>query len=245
MRTVCREQNCAEWYSARVGKIGASNIHKAMAFLKRASGDRKAGESSKERDDYILELATELITRVPMEHYVSPAMDHGTTYEPEARIEYWQLTGNDVDQTGFVLHPTLDYAGASPDGLLTPDGGIEMKCPMLKTHMSYLCSDEIPQDYQLQMQFNMMCCERSFWDFVSYVPPAVYPEVPERFRLYIKRLQADLELHRAMTEACVKTMDEAARLVTTLDSRCPERTRKPEQIDADDMEWLDRIHMTP
>ena len=227
MRVVCKEQHTAEWYQARCGKIGASNIAKAMAYLKRGSGARKAGDSSAERDRFILELATELITRVPAEHYVSKAMDIGTQYEGEARTEYWMSTGQEVDETGFVLHPLIDYLGASPDGLCR-DHGIEIKVPMLHTHMGYLRADVVPEEYIPQMQCGMLCCGMEAWDFVSYCPAEVYPEVPERFRLFIKRLPADPDMHRKMEEAATATMEEATQLVGRLIEQYPERKKREE-----------------
>ena len=227
MRIVCKEQRTAEWMEARVGKIGASNIDKAMAFLQRASNGKKAGESSEKRDKFILELATELITRTPSDHYVSKPMEIGMQYESEARTEYWLSTGHDVDETGFVLHPTLDYLGASPDGLCVKHGhGIEIKVPMIQTHMKYLKEDVVPEEYQPQMQCNMLCCELPAWVFVSYCPPEVYPELPERFRLFIKPLAADIEIHRQMEEAATRTMEEATALVTRLIAQYPELERK-------------------
>lgn len=253
MRVACKFQRDAEWFQVKTGKIGASSIHKAMSFLTRASGSKKAGESSAVRDQFILELATELITRVPMEHYVSRAMDIGTQFEGKARIEYWQATGTEVEETGFVLHPSLDYAGASPDGLIGTDGGLEIKVPLLHTHMGYIRSQEIPDEYQKQMQFNMLCCERQWWDFCSYCPPEVYPEVPDRFRLYVQRLKADEAMHEAMTDACVKTMGEVTELVKVLSERCPDRQRRErpeqyvsaEQAEREAMEVINRSELVP
>ena len=254
MRVACNFQRTQEWFQVKTGKIGASSIHKAMAFLTRASGSRKAGESSAVRDQFILELATELITCVPTDHYVSKAMDIGTQYESEARIEYWQATGNEVEETGFVLHPSLDFAGSSPDGIIGTDGGLEIKVPLLHTHMGYIRSQEIPDEYVKQMQFNMLCCERSWWDFCSYCPPEVYPEVPERFRLYVQRLPADEAMHEAMTDACIKTMAEVTKLVRVLCERCPERTKSerkevpaqqwPADLTSDAYSWIDEIGNT-
>jgi hypothetical protein len=225
MRIACKTQNTAEWFQARVACVTASNIDRAMSFLKRASGEKKAGDSSADRDRYILELATELITRVPAEHYVSKPMEIGAQFEGEARTEYWMTTGNEVDETGFVLHPTIDFMGSSPDGLCKGHG-LEIKVPTLYTHMATLRDDVIPADYIPQMQFNMLCCELPEWDFVSYCPPDVYPELPERFRLFVKRLKADPELHRQMEDAGVKAMQEATALVERMTGQYPDREAK-------------------
>ena len=226
MRIACDKQRTAEWLTARVGRIGASNIKKAMAFLTRASGAKKSGDSSAERDKFILELAIELITRCPMPHYVSPAMDVGTEFEGAARRAYELETEQMVDQTGLVLHPTIDWLGASPDGLCLPTHGIEIKVPLPHTHMGYLREDVVPEEYIPQMQCGMLCCELPAWDFVSYCPPEVYPELPERFRLFIKRLPADPAMHRLIEEAAIRTMHEATELVERLVAQYPEKARR-------------------
>ena len=227
MRIACKEQKTHEWYQARLAKVTASNISRAMAKLSRASGEKKKGDWAAAHDSYVRDIAWELITRVPTDHYVSKAMDIGTAYEGEARIEYWQAVGEEVEQTGFVLHPTIDFLGCSPDGLRT-GRGVEIKVPMLKTHEDYLMDDVVPAEYQPQMQCNMLCCTLPEWDFVSYAPPDVYPDFPDDLRLFIKPLKADPVIHAEMEAAAIATMEEAAAVVQRLLERYPSLTQ-PQQ----------------
>ena len=111
MRIVCREQHTHEWHEARCGRVTGSGIAKAMAKLQRASGEKKKGDWAAAHDTYVRELAWELITRTPADHYVSKPMELGNQFEAECRIEVWQTIGIEIEQTGFVLHPTLDYFG--------------------------------------------------------------------------------------------------------------------------------------
>jgi hypothetical protein len=62
----------------------------------------------------------------------------GKEREPEARTEYEIANTVFVRQVGFVYHPTIKMAGASPDGLVGEDGLIEIKCPKLDTHLQYM-----------------------------------------------------------------------------------------------------------
>lgn len=190
MIILCREQKTSEWHGLRCGRVTASNMWRAMNVVEKGSKVRgdKRWESGAERKKYIRELAWELITHTPTEHYVTEAMDLGNQFESQARTEYWMTLGQEVDQTGLVRHPTLPFVAASPDGLVGDTGGVEIKVPLLATHQQTLIDDAIPEKYVLQMQANMMCCEREWWDFVSYAPPDLYPELPEEFRLYVKRL---------------------------------------------------------
>lgn len=223
MRIVCREQHTAEWHAARVGTVTASGIARAMHFVDKGSikrGDKRR-ESAADRKLYIRDLAWELITRVPTDHYVTKAMEIGTMYEGEARTEYWMATGQEVDQTGFVLHPTLNYLGCSPDGLIPAIKGVEVKVPLLKTHEDYLMADVVPEEYVPQMQCGMLCCELPEWDFVSYAPPEVYPEFPDDLRLFIKTLKADPVMHAQMEEAATSTMEEVIDLVKVILNKYP------------------------
>ena len=83
MRVVCKDQHTSEWFDARIGRVTASNMHLAMDFVSKGSkarGDKRI-ESSAARNKYIRQIAMELISRVPTEHYVSGPMDHGINFE--------------------------------------------------------------------------------------------------------------------------------------------------------------------
>ena len=221
MRIVCREQGTSEWMQARTGIVTASRMADAMARLSRKSKNGDAGDYAAAHWKYVSELAWERITGVCAEHYVSKPMEIGSQYEGEARVEYWQRFGTDVDQTGFVLHPRLDYLGSSPDGLVGKDGGLEIKVPLFSTHCAYLESGEIPEEYMLQMYTNMLCCERKWWDFVSYCPPDVAPEMPDEFRMFKKRLEADQTMFEAIEEAATVTMQHVAERMEKLRQMYP------------------------
>jgi hypothetical protein len=221
VRVVCKEQNTPEWRAARAGKVTASRVAHAMARLKVNTKNGQKGDWAAAHRNYVSELAWELITGMPADHYVSKPMDIGTQFEGEARVEYWMRFGTEVDETGFVLHPKLDWLGSSPDGLVGTEGGVEIKVPLFHTHCGYLESDKIPDDYSLQMYTNMLCCERQWWDFTSYCPPDVAPEMPDEFRLFRKRLEADPVIFEQIEEAATQTIEEAVALAKVLCERYP------------------------
>lgn len=236
MRIACKEQKSQEWYSARIGCVTGSSMARAMAILSRASGKKKKGDWAAEHDRYVEEIAWELITRVPAEHYVTKAMDIGTQYESEARIEWMMATGNEVEQVGFVLHPTLNYWGSSPDGYVVEDGlfiPLELKVPTLKTHERYLLEDEMPEEYMPQIQSEMVCCDFApYAYFSSYAPPEIYPELPEEFRLFKKRVDFIPDFRMidepdfkgpTMEEAATVTMEQATALAARLREKYPNR----------------------
>ncbi len=181
MRFVDCEQNSAKWIWARTGRITASRICDLMATLKRG------GEAASRRD-YRAELIAERLTGKAENRYVSKEMRYGSEQEPFARTAYEIRTENIVDQVGFVFHPRLDFSGASPDGLIREDGGVELKCPKTTTHLAYMAAGIVPKEYEDQMLWNMACAEREWWDFVSFDP-----RLPEKLRLFIVRMPRNEE----------------------------------------------------
>lgn len=221
MRVICKTQRTQEWFSLRAGRVTASRIGDAMAKLTKASKNGSRGDWKQSHWDYVSELAWERITGIPAEHYVTKPMDIGQQYEGESKVEYWQRYGVETDDVGLVLHPSLDYLAASPDSLVGPDGLAEFKVPTFKVHCSYLESGEIPEEYKLQMQCQMLCCERPWNDFVSYCPPDVAPELPDEFRMFRKRLVADPTVFTAIEDAATATMEHVAERMATLRSMYP------------------------
>jgi YqaJ-like viral recombinase domain len=150
-----------------------------MATLKRG------GEAASRRD-YRAQLVAERLTGRTEDRYVSKEMQIGLQQEPYARTAYEIKTENIVDQVGFIFHPRLDFTGASPDGLIGQDGGLEFKCPKTTTHLTYMMAGTVPKEYQDQVLWNMACAEREWWDFVSYDS-----RLPEKLRIFIVRMPRD------------------------------------------------------
>jgi hypothetical protein len=235
VRVLATEQGTHEWFKAKLGKVGGSSAWKAMDFVEngsKARGDKRIA-SSAAREKYKLELALEIVTGMPAEHFVSAAMDKGTEYEPKARSEYLFL--NDVEEwetTGFVLHPKMERFGASPDLLVGTNGGCEFKCPLPTTHATYLrewwnakkagltgndlALAVIPEEYVYQCESGMACCEREWWDWASYAIPAPdegYPEFPENLRFLQIRLQRDEERINRLEQGIAQFNEELLELV--------------------------------
>jgi hypothetical protein len=76
--------------------------------------------------------------------------------------------------------------GASPDGLVGPDGLVEIKCPNTATHIDTLLGQSVPGKYITQMQWQMACTNRAWCDFVSFDP-----RMPEAMRLFVSRVERD------------------------------------------------------
>jgi hypothetical protein len=130
-------------------------------------------------------------------------MQHGTETEPLARLSYEVAQNVLVDEVGFIPHPSIIMAGASPDGLVNDDGLLEIKCPNTATHIETLLSQTVPSKYNTQMQFQMACTGRSWCDFVSFDN-----RLPAELQLFVKRVPRDNMYIRLMEEEIVKFLNE-------------------------------------
>lgn len=155
-------QRSPEWMQCRMGKVTASRVADIMR-------KGKSGPSAS-RKNYMAELVCERLTGAKAEGFESPAMAWGTENEPFARAEYEARNICIVEEVGFVVHPTIPMAGASPDGLVGDDGLIEIKCPNTATHIETLITGKVDPDYLYQMAWQMECTGRTWCDFVSYDP---------------------------------------------------------------------------
>lgn len=226
------EQGTKEWFDARLGCVTSSRVADAIAVLTRKSGDKKAGDETAGRANLRMELAVELLTKVPSEHYVSKWMENGKKKEWEARAAYSIEKDVYVEQVGFVFHPEIKMGGMSPDGLVDQFGLCELKCPKASTHIRWMIAGVIPKEHRPQMLWQLSCAggEKHWNAFVSYVP-----ELPKEIRLFTPpRLQMNAEVEaeiRKMESQVVSLNDEVQELLLKLD---PEYlTRKLEESIAD------------
>lgn len=193
------EQRSPEWYAARCGKVGASRIADIVARTKSGYAASRA--------NYMAELVVERLTGKNTEGFTNAAMQWGVDQEPYARAAYEAKTGELVTETGWVQHPTISGAGASPDGLIGTAGVLELKSPNTATHIDYLLSKEPPQKYWYQMQWQMRCCGATFADWVSYDP-----RMPEGLQLLIVRVERD--------DDCIKMLEaEVTAFLTELEAK--------------------------
>ena len=172
------EQGTTEWFAARCGKVTASRVADIIAKT-------KSGPSTS-RENYLAQIVCERMTKKPAESYSNAAMAWGTEQEPFARAAYESVKDVLVEEVGFVLHPSIDGAGASPDGLVGLFGLVEIKCPNTATHISTLLDQKVPEKYNTQMQFQMASTGRHWCDFVSFDP-----RMDDGLQLFVKRVEFD------------------------------------------------------
>jgi len=125
------------------------------------------------------------------------ALDWGLEHEPLARMEYELSTGRRVKQVGFILADD-DRFGVSPDGLVKPDGMIEVKCPYsAKVHEATWRRRQMPAEHQPQVQGIMWVGQLDWCDFVSFDPRRLGDG-----RLVVIRVPRDDAYIRRLSDRC-------------------------------------------
>lgn len=193
------EQRSEEWFKARAGKVTASRVHDVVAKLKN-------GKYGASRATYMGQLVAERLSGVAQDGFSNAAMQWGTETEPMARAAYEFETDSEIVEVGFLVHPSIEYAGASPDGIVVDDvedGLIEIKCPNTSTHIDTLLGSPIPQKYIDQMQWQMACVGPQWCDFVSFDP-----RMPQELNMHIQRVKRDEERIKYLEEEVLIFLDE-------------------------------------
>lgn len=206
------EQGSDAWRQIRLGRVTASRVADVVAKTKTGWGASRA--------NYAAQLIAERLTGVVASTFTNAAMTWGTDMEPDARATYEFLTGVEVEQVGFIPHPTIAMSGASPDGLVGADGVVEIKCPQTATHIDTLLGAGIDRKYLIQMQWQLACSGRVWCDFVSFDP-----RMPVETRLFVQHVKRDdawiAELERDVREFLIEIDAKVARLVDDFDIPIP------------------------
>jgi hypothetical protein len=179
-------QRSPQWIEARLGNPGASSISKIIT---------SKGEPSKQREDYLLQLAAERITgRCEEGGFLSQHMINGIEREEPARALFEMITGLEVRQVGIVYKDERRHCHCSPDGLISDDAILELKNPMAKTHIRSLIDGTLPPEYFSQCMMSLYVCERDLLYFMSNadgLPPLILEVRPDE--KYIEKLAKALD----------------------------------------------------
>jgi len=188
------EQGSDEWLKARLGVITASEFHKIIT---------PSGSKSASANEYMGKLIAEHLTGEQQENFMSDDMARGNELEPKARSFFEAIKDVKVDEVGMVYKDSNKAIACSPDGLLLLSNyanddvkfyfyqeGLEIKCPKLANHISYVISDQIPKKYIPQVQGSIWVTGADGWWFMSYHPdykPLII--FVERDNAYIEKME--------------------------------------------------------
>ena len=160
------EQGSEGWHDTRASLLTASNFGKAI------------GKPGLTRDKLMYQIAAAQLFGVKeyatQGNKPTPAMQRGTDLEPEARDMFELATGLEVTETGICTNDRYPGLGASPDGIITPSVGLEVKSPLATTCVEYLRKQRLPPVYRWQVYGQMLICEFEqihFWVYHPTLPP--------------------------------------------------------------------------
>lgn len=172
MKILDLEQGTQEWLDYRRTRVTATDAVVIMG--------QDPYETPRQRWERKLGIGPEV--------FVTDAMRRGTALEPVARDVYTSLTGIPMMPT-CVEHDSHPFM-ASLDGIdLDYDRIVEIK------NLSVWNMDKIPENYWVQMQFQMLCANVLLGDFFSY------SGIGDIARLFC--IEVDREYHKNMVEACL------------------------------------------
>lgn len=178
-------QGSDSWLKARLGNPGASSVSKIITTK---------GERSKQADDYLRQLAGEIITGKHEETYQSIHMINGLEREASSIALFEMIQDVSVQKVAIVYKDEQKKFHASPDGLIGNNAGIEVKNPMMKTAVKYLLANKMPAEYFSQIQMSLYVCEREFWWFMSNyenLPPLILKI--HRDEKFIEKLRVEID----------------------------------------------------
>lgn len=182
MTTTQHDQHTPEWHAARKGRItgsivgailGLSPWQKPADILRAMVREYHGAES--EFDDN------------------NPAIIYGNMNEQRAMLAFMRETGLSVEKTGF--HEYGDRMGASPDGLTSDGGVLELKVPYgLRNGGEFKPLADQPH-YAAQVQMELLATGRPHAHFAQYRAPKGDPLAPDYVEeaIYIERVEFDPE----------------------------------------------------
>ena len=147
-------QRTPEWYKARHDLITASSCCDAM-------GENPYDRTARQK------LIENKSTTDPEIYSGNIYTIHGTRFEPVATMFYEMIFGVRAYETGLILHPSISFIGASPDGLCEDGRMIEIKCPLRRKikKKGKLNGEICPHYYWIQVQVQLEVCDLERCDF--------------------------------------------------------------------------------
>lgn len=156
------EQRTPEWYEARKNRVTASMAGAILGLSPHMT-----------RDDAMRAMVRDALG-AEREQGDNIALEYGRHNEEAVLLDFRMETGLDVQPCGFF--PYEDWLGASPDGLVSDGGNLEIKCPFSRrqrfgdkagTEPPLKSLDEQPH-YYAQMQVAMCCTPAPHCWFVQW-----------------------------------------------------------------------------
>ena len=150
------DQRTSAWHAKRGEMVTASEV----------SGVFAGGETRRSL------IIRKLEPPQPTGSHPISALIWGTRFEPIAKAMYEAETQCQIVDVSCVQHPVHTFLGASPDGIIFPNGSedvrrrgrlVEFKCPISRPQ-----TEGIPDAYVHQMQMQMECTGIDECEYVEF-----------------------------------------------------------------------------
>lgn len=190
-------QGSDEWLQARCGLMTASEMKLVLTPTGKVANNEKTRQ-------HMYEIAFQRITGFVEPQYVSDAMLRGQEDEIYARAAYSDHYAP-ATETGFITNDQWGFTiGYSPDGIVGDDGLIECKSRYGKYQVQTIASNEVPEEYVLQLQTGLMVTGRKWIDFISY---------SGGLPMFVKRVEPDLNMQAKIIAAATAFEERVSEIV--------------------------------
>lgn len=153
-------QRIESWHEQRKGKFTASEIIKIL-------GIKGIGETGK---SYAIDKAIEQLYGEFEERFISYDMQNGIDTEPLAFAKFKEMKSLEfLEVTNCGFFENCEHSGASPDGLVSDNAILEIKCPKSSTFFKLVATNEVDAKYYAQMQMQMLSTNRNKAYFFNYL----------------------------------------------------------------------------
>jgi putative phage-type endonuclease len=143
------EQRTDVWYAVRKTLITASEFAQALG----------KGKFGTQKEFYQKKCGHEVDK--PFNASLAP-LKWGTMFEASACEIYAGRTGQTIHEFGLLKHPSIQFFGASPDGITNNGIMLEIKCPYQRK-----ITGEVPAQYNYQIQGQLSVCQLKECDYVE------------------------------------------------------------------------------
>ena len=179
------KQGSDEWHHKRMGIVTASQIN-ALITAKGKPAKNQAMRS------YACQIASQREYSFLEDNYQSFDMMRGHYCEQIAR-DIYNDSFDEVFECGIITRQINGFVlGASPDGLVGKDGGIEIKSRVPKFQFETINAGEVPDEYMNQVQACLLVSGRDWWDYVQY---------SNGLPLFVRRVKPDEERQALIVNA--------------------------------------------
>lgn len=155
-------QHDPEWFDARLDSIGGTDLSKIIT---------SKGTRSNSRDDFLIDKASQIITRRVKPLFPTYEMNWGTEHEQEARRKFEWDSGIELSECAMIFSDNKRNWHISPDGYNEElEIGWEVKCPQLKKFIKTKEGGKLPTEHILQVQSSLALTGWKVWKFMSFFP---------------------------------------------------------------------------